>query len=213
MSLNILRICRAVGSPSCKILNDLYHQQITEGNLIPNIDAAWEEIAYFQIGDNPGRKEPTTGEINYLNIFRHLHAKGYTGILGMEHGLPSLSVTSVAAEEEYVWFGTNKGLARYRKLDRTFRIYTADNGYYMGDRGFAGKWSHYEQSLRVPLIVFDPRLPKRLQRQRRQRRLSRPNTAAPPATLIPMPNIRSSTTGSSATARTTAVSSTTAAST
>ncbi len=79
-------ICKAVDSPSCKILDDLYHQQITEGNLIPNIDAAYEEIAYFQIGDNPGRKEPTTGEINYQNVFKHLYKKGYTGILGMEHG-------------------------------------------------------------------------------------------------------------------------------
>lgn len=79
-------ICRAVNSPSCKILDDLYHQQVTEGNLIPNIDAAWDEIAYVQLGDNPGRKEPTTGEINYRNVFRHLHGKGYAGILGMEHG-------------------------------------------------------------------------------------------------------------------------------
>ena len=79
-------ICRAVGSPSCKILNDLYHQQITEDNLIPNLDRAWSEIAYIQVGDNPGRNEPTTGEINYKNIFRHLHGKGYTGIVGMEHG-------------------------------------------------------------------------------------------------------------------------------
>ena len=48
------------------------------------------------------------------------------------------------------------------KLDRnTVIIYTADNGYYMGDRGFAGKWSHYEQSLRIPLIVYDPRLPEK----------------------------------------------------
>jgi len=79
------QICRAVKSPSCKILDDLYHQQVTEGNLIPNIDMAWEEIAYFQIGDNPGRCEPTTGEINYKNIFKHLYNKGYAGILGMEH--------------------------------------------------------------------------------------------------------------------------------
>ncbi len=79
-------ICRAVGSPACKILDDLYHQQITEGNLIPNIDAAWDEIAYFQIGDNPGRNEPTTGEINYKNVFKHIQSKGYDGILGMEHG-------------------------------------------------------------------------------------------------------------------------------
>ena len=80
------QICKAVNSPSCKILDDIYHQQITEGNLIPNIDAAWEQIAYFQVGDNPGRKEPTTGEINYLNIFRHIHKKGFDGIVGMEHG-------------------------------------------------------------------------------------------------------------------------------
>ena len=80
-------ICKAVDSPACKILDDLYHQQITEGNLIPNIDRAWDEIAYFQVGDNPGRKEPTTGEINYRNVFRHIHSKGYTGIIGMEHGI------------------------------------------------------------------------------------------------------------------------------
>ena len=80
------QICRAVRSPSCKILDDLYHQQITEGNLIPNLDKAWDEIAYIQVGDNPGRNEPTTGEINYVNVFRHLKAKGYRGIVGMEHG-------------------------------------------------------------------------------------------------------------------------------
>ena len=79
-------LCRAVDRPSIKILDDLYHQQITEGNLIPNLDRAWDEIAYIQVGDNPGRKEPTTGEINYRNVFKHLHAKGFDGIVGMEHG-------------------------------------------------------------------------------------------------------------------------------
>lgn len=79
-------ICKAVDSPACKILFDMYHQQITEGNLIPNIDAAWDEVAYFQLGDNPGRNEPGTGEVNYRNVFRHIHAKGYSGIVGMEHG-------------------------------------------------------------------------------------------------------------------------------
>jgi hydroxypyruvate isomerase len=64
----------------------MYHQQITEGNIIPNIDRAWSEVAYFQVGDNPGRKEPTTGEMNYRNIFRHIHEKAYAGVVGMEHG-------------------------------------------------------------------------------------------------------------------------------
>ena len=79
-------ICKAVGSPSCKILFDMYHMQRNEGNIIANIDQVWDEIGYFQIGDNPGRKEPNTGEMNYRNIFRHIADKGYTGVLGMEHG-------------------------------------------------------------------------------------------------------------------------------
>lgn len=79
-------ICKAVGSPSCKILFDIYHMQRNIGDLIVNMERTWEEIAYIQIGDNPGRKEPTTGEINYQNIFRFIHDKGFQGILGMEHG-------------------------------------------------------------------------------------------------------------------------------
>ena len=79
-------ICKAVNSPSCKILFDMFHMQRNEGNMISNIDKCWNEIAYFQIGDNPGRNEPTTGEVNYKNIFKHLYDKGYKGVLGMEHG-------------------------------------------------------------------------------------------------------------------------------
>jgi hydroxypyruvate isomerase len=80
-------ICRAVNRPSCKIVDDLYHQQITEGNLIPNIEAAWSEIAAFHLGDNPGRNEPTTGEINFKNIFKFIYGMKYDGTLCMEHGI------------------------------------------------------------------------------------------------------------------------------
>ena len=83
-------ICRGVNSPSCKILFDIYHMQKNEGHIIPHIDWTWSEIGYFQIGDNPGRKEPTTGEINYKNIFKHVYnkskAENKTFIWGMEHG-------------------------------------------------------------------------------------------------------------------------------
>lgn len=83
-------ICRAVNSPACKILFDMYHMQRNEGHLIPHMDLAWDEIAYFQIGDVPGRKEPGTGEVNYRNIFKHIHEKarqaGRDFVLGMEHG-------------------------------------------------------------------------------------------------------------------------------
>ena len=79
-------VCKAVQSPSCKILYDIYHMQKTEGQLIVNMDRCWDEIAYIQIGDNPGRNEPTTGEINYKNLFKHIHKKGFKGVMGMEHG-------------------------------------------------------------------------------------------------------------------------------
>jgi hydroxypyruvate isomerase len=79
-------ICKAVDSPSCKFLFDMWHMQRNEGHLSVNIDTCWEEIGYFQIGDEPGRNEPTTGEVNYRNLFKHINDKGYTGVLGMEHG-------------------------------------------------------------------------------------------------------------------------------
>ncbi len=83
-------ICRAVNSPACKILFDIYHMQKNEGHIIPHINWCWSEIGYFQMGDNPGRKEPTTGEINYKNIFKHIYqkqkAENKEFIFGMEHG-------------------------------------------------------------------------------------------------------------------------------
>lgn len=99
-------ICKAVNSPACKILFDVYHQQITEGNLIPNIEKCWDEIGYFQAGDNPGRKEPGTGEINYRNVFKYIHSRGFDGVIGMEHG------NSVKGPD-----GENKVIAAYVDAD------------------------------------------------------------------------------------------------
>jgi hydroxypyruvate isomerase len=79
-------LCKAVNSPSCKILFDMWHMQRNEGRMTYNMDLCWDEIAYFQIGDEPARCEPTTGEVNYKNLFKHIHEKGFKGVLGMEHG-------------------------------------------------------------------------------------------------------------------------------
>ena len=83
-------ICKAVNSPSCKFLFDMYHMQRNEGNIIKNIDLVWDETGYFQIGDNPGRNEPTSGEMNYKKIFEHIYKKakasGRDFVFGMEHG-------------------------------------------------------------------------------------------------------------------------------
>ena len=99
-------ICKAVDSPSCKILFDAYHQQKNEGNLITNLELCWSEVAYFQVGDNPGRREPTTGEINYKNVFKWLYNRGYKGVVGMEHGM------SKSGKE-----GEDALVAAYREVD------------------------------------------------------------------------------------------------
>lgn len=82
-------ICRAVGSDNCKILFDMFHLQKNEGRLIYHMDMVWDEIAYFQIGNEPGRTEPGTGEIDYKNVFKHIYNKSKATnknfILGMEH--------------------------------------------------------------------------------------------------------------------------------
>jgi hydroxypyruvate isomerase len=78
------RMVDVVGSPRVRLLFDIYHQQITEGNLIANITANIGKISHFHVADVPGRHQPGTGEINYLNVFRAIAAKGFTGFLGLE---------------------------------------------------------------------------------------------------------------------------------
>jgi hydroxypyruvate isomerase len=99
-------LCRAVNRPSVKILADLYHEQIQAGNLVPTLETCWDEIAYLQFGDTPGRKEPGTGEIAYRHIVRWLRARNYAGIIGMEHGN---SLPGPAGEARLV--------AAYREID------------------------------------------------------------------------------------------------
>ena len=99
-------ISKAVDRPECKLLFDIYHQQIMDGNIIRDMDACWSEIAYFQLGDHPGRNKPHTGETNYANVLQHVWKKGYRGVLGMEHGVTS---TDPAAEEDLI--------LTYRRLD------------------------------------------------------------------------------------------------
>jgi hydroxypyruvate isomerase len=83
-------ICRAINSPACKILFDMYHLQQNQGSIIASIDQTWSEIGYFQMGDVPGRLWPGTGEMNYINIFKHIatkmQASGRDFVFGMEHG-------------------------------------------------------------------------------------------------------------------------------
>jgi hydroxypyruvate isomerase len=99
-------VARGVNSPAVKVLADLYHEQIQSGNLIPTLDMGWDEIGYIQFGDNPGRNEPGTGEVNFRNIVRRLRARRYAGVIGMEHG-----------NSEKGRAGEDRLIAAYRAID------------------------------------------------------------------------------------------------
>ncbi len=101
-------VARGANSPAVKVLADLYHEQIQSGNLIPTLDTCWDEIGYIQFGDNPGRNEPSTGEINFKSIVKWLKTKRYTGVIGMEHG------NSIAGRA-----GEDRLIAAYREIDAT----------------------------------------------------------------------------------------------
>ena len=86
------KLIDAVGSPNVKILFDIYHVQIMEGNLIPLIRQNIKRIGHFHIGDNPGRHQPGTGEINYRNVFKAIYDLGYDGYAALEYG-PTIPLT------------------------------------------------------------------------------------------------------------------------
>jgi len=82
-----VEIIKEVGSPYVRMLYDVYHQQITEGNIINNIRNNIEYIGHIHVGDVPGRKEPGTGEINYKNVFKAIREVDFNGYVVFECGL------------------------------------------------------------------------------------------------------------------------------
>jgi hydroxypyruvate isomerase len=91
-----LAICRAVNSPMVKINWDLYHMQITEGDLVRHMEAGWDQVGYLQLADNPGRTEPGTGEIAYTRVLKAAWDLGYRKPVGVEC-YPSIK------EEQAAW--------------------------------------------------------------------------------------------------------------
>jgi hydroxypyruvate isomerase len=78
-------IAAAVDSPAVGLVFDIYHVQMTSGDLIRNLERCWDRIAAIQVADNPGRAEAGTGEINWVNVFRVLRERGFTGLVELEH--------------------------------------------------------------------------------------------------------------------------------
>ena len=83
-SIQAFEIVRRIGSPHLKVLYDVYHMQIMEEDLIATLEANLGEIGHIHVADVPGRHEPGTGEINYVNIARMLRTAGFDGCIGLE---------------------------------------------------------------------------------------------------------------------------------
>ncbi|MFT7642376.1 MAG: hydroxypyruvate isomerase [Pirellulaceae bacterium] len=83
-SPDAVRICREVDSPFCKINWDLYHMQISEGDLCGRLREGYDQVGYLQLADHPGRHEPGTGEIHYNRVLKQAHDLGYRGYVGLE---------------------------------------------------------------------------------------------------------------------------------
>lgn len=102
------KLCKAVDRKPCKLLADFYHEgEMGLGDkLIENAEAVWDEVAYVQYGDSPGRKEPGTGKLDLGAVTQWLRKKGYNGVIGMEHGVKSKGKE-----------GLDALLASYRSID------------------------------------------------------------------------------------------------
>jgi hydroxypyruvate isomerase len=88
-------LIRSVDSPHIKILYDIYHMQIMDGNIIDTLNQYIDTIGYIHIADVPGRHEPGTGEINFGNVFKTLEKLKYDGIIGFELAPVQDSTTAV----------------------------------------------------------------------------------------------------------------------
>lgn len=101
-------LCKLVARKSCKLLADFYHEaEIGNGaRLIENAGKVWDQVSYVQYGASPGRKEPGTGELDYVGLTKWIREKGYTGIIGMEHGASQSGQA-----------GLDKLIAAYRRID------------------------------------------------------------------------------------------------
>jgi hydroxypyruvate isomerase len=92
-----MKITRQVGSPFVKVLFDLYHNQMAEGDLCGHLREGFDQLGYVQIADAPGRKEPGTGEVYWPRVLRELYELGYRGPVGLELWCSKDEATAAAA--------------------------------------------------------------------------------------------------------------------
>jgi hydroxypyruvate isomerase len=96
-----LKLVKELNLPHVRLLFDLYHEQISRGNIIRTATDAAPFVKVFHVADNPGRNDPGTGEINYPNVYQAIKKTGYTGFIGMEyHPLGDLLASFTKAVKE-----------------------------------------------------------------------------------------------------------------
>jgi hydroxypyruvate isomerase len=100
------QVVKAVGSPAVKLIFDIFHIQVQDGDVITYMETMIDEIGLVQVADNPGRIELGTGELNWANVLRRLNALGYRGLVELEH-----SMSTPTAE------GERAALARLRDIN------------------------------------------------------------------------------------------------
>lgn len=79
------KLIRQVDSPRVRLLFDIYHEQVQEGNVIQTLTESADIVSVFHVADNPGRHDPGTGEINYRNVYEAIRRTGYSGYIAMEY--------------------------------------------------------------------------------------------------------------------------------
>jgi hydroxypyruvate isomerase len=109
-SLDAFEFCDQINNPKVKVLFDIYHQQIMEGNLISNITANIDKIGHFHAAGCPGRAELMTGEINYRNVILAIELTGYEGYLGLEYMTKEDPKKSLLETKSYLQHNDRLGL-------------------------------------------------------------------------------------------------------
>ncbi len=102
-SPDAVRICREVNSPMVKINWDLYHMQLSEGDLCGRLKDGFDQVGYLQLADTPGRHEPGTGEIFYPRVLRQAYELGYRGYVGLECNPTEELAAAKAVAKADVW--------------------------------------------------------------------------------------------------------------
>jgi hydroxypyruvate isomerase len=99
-------LAASIDSPAVGIVFDIYHVQMMTGDVVRNLQQCWDHIAAIQIADNPGRTEPGTGELNWVNVLRIVAGGKFTGLVELEHEILGAGIE-----------GERQSLARLRAIN------------------------------------------------------------------------------------------------